>query len=774
MKRLSAISIVCLLAVPCLARTITVDDDGPADFQTIQEALNNSWHGDTIVVKTGTYAEDIFFNGRLVTLRSEDPDDAAVVQATVIVGGASAGVTFDFGETGEAVLEGFTITGQGISCAGSAPTISRNVIRNCSGQGIKGADGAAPTIVGNTIVSNGREGVYMCDARIEGNTISLNAGGLAFCNGLIRDNVIADNGDAGGLYFCNGEVAGNTIVGNYSRTHGGGLYNCGGYIHHNIIAGNRAERDGGGLYNCPQSIVNNTIAGNVAGDFGGGLYRCPGTVRNNIITLNEAATGGGIYGLCNNAYNAFGSNSGGNLAGGATWGLQDILADPQFAADGYWEDSGTADASDDVWVNGDYHLRSRAGRWDPQAKRWATDVTTSPCIDAGYPNSDWSAELWPHGQRINAGVYGGTPQASLSPTNLGHRTDLNHDGRVGPPDLQRLALCWAVADDLLAEDFNRNGAVDFNDFAILAASWRAGPPVAAPPLPDPMTWEIRPFATDPHAIEMVATTATSTDGTGVEYYFEESFHPEFNSGWLLFGAGREPRWTDAGLAPQTTYWYQVKARNRGNREETEWSQRFSATTLPEDYLVPTPNPLTWEVEPHRSSAGSIQMAATEATDENGVEYSFECISHPAYNSGWQDGRTYELTALPEGRYTFRARARDKSPARNATNYSAEVTVDMLPPTPSPLTWEVEPEKVRIGEGSFNYHATMTATEAADQDGPVEYFFWCTSESGFSSGWQSERTYTVLLGGQHVYAAFRVKARDAAGNETVWSSELPAL
>jgi len=332
---------------------------------------------------------------------------------------------------------------------------------------------------------------------------------------LIRDNVIADNGDAGGLYFCNGEVTGNVIAGNYSRTHGGGLYNCGGSIHHNIIAGNRAERDGGGLYNCPQSIVNNTIVGNVAGDFGGGLYRCPGTVRNNIITLNEATTGGGIYGLSNNTYNVFGSNSGGNLAGGATWDDRDILADPQFVADGYREDNGTPDTSDDVWVIGDYHLQSRAGRWDPQMRRWVIDSATSRGIDAGYPNSDWSAELWPHGQRINAGAYGGTPQASLSPANLGHRTDLNHDGRVGPPDLLRLGRCWAVADDLLAEDFNRNGAVDFNDFAILAASWRAGPPVVAPPLPDPMTWETRPFATDPHAIEMVATTATSTDGTGV-------------------------------------------------------------------------------------------------------------------------------------------------------------------------------------------------------------------------------------------------------------------
>ena len=774
MKRLIAISVVCLLAVPGLSRTITVDDDGPADFQTIQEALNNSWDGDTIVVKAGTYAEDVFFNGRRVTLRSEDPDDATVVQATVILGAEVPAVTFDFRETSDSVLEGFTITGQGISCKGAAPTIRHNVIRDCSGRGIKGADGAAPVIVGNTIISNEGEGVYMCEGRIEGNTISLNGSGLAFCNGLVRDNVITDNSDAGGLYFCNGEVAGNVILRNYSRTHGGGLYNCGGDIHHNIIAGNRAERDGGGLYNCSQSIVNNTIVGNVAGDLGGGLYRCPGTVRNNIIAFNAATTAGGIYGPSNHTYNVLVSNGGGDLAGGATWDDRDILEDPRFAVNGYWDNRGTAEASDDVWINGDYHLRSTAGRWDRQARRWVTDSRSSRGIDAGYPDSDWSAELWPHGQRINAGAYGGTAEASLSAAPLGHQADLNHDGRVGSADLKRLGLRWVAATDLLAEDLNRDGTVDFNDFALLAASWRMGPPVATPPLPDPMTWEIRPSAIDPHSIEMVATIASSTDGTEVEYYFEEAFHPEFNSGWLSFGSGEQPRWVDTELTEHTTYWYQVKARNQGNQQETDWSAPFPATTPREDFLAPAPNPLTWEVQPHRSATGSIRMTATEATDENGVEYEFECTSHPLYNSGWQDDRTYELTALPQGQYTFRVRARDKSPARNATYYSDEVTVDMLPPEPDPMTWEIEPAKIRIGGGSFNYHATMTAVEAADENGPVEYFFWCTSESGFSSGWQSERTYTVLLGGPHVYATFRVKARDAGCNETVWSSELPAL
>lgn len=45
---------------------------------------------------------------------------------------------------------------------------------------------------------------------------------------------------------------------------------------------------------------------------------------------------------------------------------------------------------------------------------WIQDDVTSPCIDAGDPNSDWSAELSHHGERINLGVYGGTSHASKS------------------------------------------------------------------------------------------------------------------------------------------------------------------------------------------------------------------------------------------------------------------------------------------------------------------------------------------------------------------------
>ena len=69
--------------------------------------------------------------------------------------------------------------------------------------------------------------------------------------------------------------------------------------------------------------------------------------------------------------------------------------------------------------NGDYHLRSNRGRYWPEHDIWVLDRLTSPCIDGGDPNAEPLIELQPNGGRINMGAYGGTAQASLSPTEQG-------------------------------------------------------------------------------------------------------------------------------------------------------------------------------------------------------------------------------------------------------------------------------------------------------------------------------------------------------------------
>jgi hypothetical protein len=78
--------------------------------------------------------------------------------------------------------------------------------------------------------------------------------------------------------------------------------------------------------------------------------------------------------------------------------------------------------------NGDYHIRSNRGRYWPEHDVWILDRMTSPCVDGGDPNAGPLDEPIPNGSRINMGAYGGTAQASLSPTDQYLPGQASHPG----------------------------------------------------------------------------------------------------------------------------------------------------------------------------------------------------------------------------------------------------------------------------------------------------------------------------------------------------------
>ncbi len=101
--------------------------------------------------------------------------------------------------------------------------------------------------------------------------------------------------------------------------------------------------------------------------------------------------------------------------------LGNIHADPLFAQPGGWidpKDPGKIPSPKEpraVWKKGDYHLKSEAGRWDPDTQVWVPDDVTSPCIDRGDRASPVGGEPAPNGGIIDMGAYGGTSEASASP-----------------------------------------------------------------------------------------------------------------------------------------------------------------------------------------------------------------------------------------------------------------------------------------------------------------------------------------------------------------------
>jgi parallel beta-helix repeat protein len=97
--------------------------------------------------------------------------------------------------------------------------------------------------------------------------------------------------------------------------------------------------------------------------------------------------------------------------------------------------------------NGDYHLKSQAGRWNPLTTQWQQDYATSPCIDAGDPFSPIGPESFSNGGRVNVGAYGGTAEASKSyfgapPCTTIIAGDINGDCRVDFADFRIMALHW--------------------------------------------------------------------------------------------------------------------------------------------------------------------------------------------------------------------------------------------------------------------------------------------------------------------------------------------
>ena len=105
--------------------------------------------------------------------------------------------------------------------------------------------------------------------------------------------------------------------------------------------------------------------------------------------------------------------------GDVVWGSGSVDMDPRFVRLGYWSEEPLE------LTEGDYHLRSEGWHWNPDGKSWTYDYVTSPCIDAGDPDSPLGDELLsiprdPNNEygvnlRVNMGAYGGTAQASMPP-----------------------------------------------------------------------------------------------------------------------------------------------------------------------------------------------------------------------------------------------------------------------------------------------------------------------------------------------------------------------
>lgn len=268
---------------------------------SIQTLIEQASDGDIITISPGVYYENLDFQGKIITLQSENPDDPNIVASTILDGrNRGPVVKFRSGETSDVALKGFTIrNGKGIPleeyhCGGgiyitdsSSPTISKNVIEYNSadhGGGIFVADYSAPSITDNQIKHNSNDGVY----------IQENA------SPTLTNNMISNN-EGTGIYIVgqsSGRITDNTIESN--TDHGVYTDNASPVLENNKILNNTASYDGAGIYIKGDSVPEiryNTIQGNSCMDEGGGVYVYEGNpiFEENIIEYNQAQDGAGMY-----------------------------------------------------------------------------------------------------------------------------------------------------------------------------------------------------------------------------------------------------------------------------------------------------------------------------------------------------------------------------------------------------------------------------------------------------------------------------------------------
>jgi predicted outer membrane repeat protein len=314
----------------------------PSEYTTIQNAIDASLDGDTILVADGLYAGFMTDRIKGVTIKSENgPENCTIgwvrFMPTISSNGSSS------------ILSGFTIIGGGIPSygygiymAGTSPTIENCIFNDNHAIRCEGGEPQIKDCVfnNNTIgsMSNGGAAIDTwrssptisncnfngCYAQYGGairlissfttipkitncnfNNNSAAQGGAIYAENCTIDKCIFENNEAslgGAIYVANRvSIISSTFINNSAAIDGGAIYNYASevIIEKSILTGNHSSRDGGAVYNYSvghSDIINSVIYGN-QGRWGGAIYTFINysSIHSSTITNNSSQLGGGIF-----------------------------------------------------------------------------------------------------------------------------------------------------------------------------------------------------------------------------------------------------------------------------------------------------------------------------------------------------------------------------------------------------------------------------------------------------------------------------------------------
>ena len=253
----------------------------PQDYPTIGEAISHASAGDTILVQSGVYNENIQIDKSL-TLEGQNKAD------TIIMGnGGSTPTSVLTLAANDVTVSGFTIESvtysntsryaYGIWVEGDNCKITDNIIQNTY-IGIFCSTQSSTTITQNTITGSIKDGIRFCagsQTNISDNNIISNAvSGIALggYSNTVEGNNLQNNTRGLGLGASNSVVFNNTMLSNTES----GIFLSGSK---NIIAANEIEANKYGVYITTQGaspsaneIYHNNFVNNFYNAFGNSSY----------------------------------------------------------------------------------------------------------------------------------------------------------------------------------------------------------------------------------------------------------------------------------------------------------------------------------------------------------------------------------------------------------------------------------------------------------------------------------------------------------------------
>jgi hypothetical protein len=259
---------------------------------------------------------------------------------------------------------------------------------------------------------------------------------------------VSGNGTEAILRFCH--------ILNNSAAEGAGLYDFDGLINNCKIFNNDGQFNGGGLQGCDGYIYNCFIGNNHAGLNGGGLYDCSADIINSTIANNAAdVNGGGLHtvsGLLKNCIvwdNTAALNPGFYNISTPSYSC---LQTPVSGEDNIYTEPQFVDSN-----NGDYHL-----------------TLYSDCIDMADNNAitsilsrDIDSEERPFTFNRNALQL---PDIGADEV-IASAADFNDNGTVDVNDFAVLTGAWLQTGEGMRADLQKNGFIDFNDYALFSQDW---------------------------------------------------------------------------------------------------------------------------------------------------------------------------------------------------------------------------------------------------------------------------------------------------------------